>query len=248
MGVHRSSLLQVFHNRTLTFLLAVSLAAALLCTRGFADEIMFAGTQGSLAASAAFDLSGDLLTITLMNTSTRDVLAPADVLTGLFFDAKHTLKPVSASLAGSSALYGKIGDAGDGWAYKSGIEAHRMNTGLAAAGFELFGKSSFSSKHNNLQGIDFGLLSEGDLAATGNAGVTKHGPLIQDEVIFTFIAPDGFSLSELGDHVVFQYGSELEEPSFRGDLQKVPTPTPEPGSLLLLGGGLIAVSGLVRRA
>src|SRR5215469_5978415 len=49
------------------------------------------------------------------------------------------------------------------------------------------------------------------------------------------------SLSELGNSVVFQYGTAFAETNFARP------PVPEPSSLALLGVGVLAMAGLIRR-
>jgi hypothetical protein len=202
----------------------------------------FSGSSGDLSASASFDLSGNTLTVILTNTSSADVLVPADVLTGIFFDTTHTLTPVSASLNGSTVFYGSLTNVGDGWGYASGVTAQGENNAISATGaVNGLGHSNFSAADNSLGGDDYGILSAGDNSATGNTGVTGKGPLIKDSVEFILTAPAGFSLNELGNSVVFQYGSALTDPHFSGvDPGADVTALPAPPSAVLAGIGLLA--------
>jgi hypothetical protein len=168
------------------------------------------------------------------------VLVPTDVLTGLFFNTSQLLTPVSASDAGSTVYYGSIAEAGDGWGYAHGVNADGLNSAVSASGAVTgLGHSNFSAAHNSLGGLNYGLLSSGDDSATGNAGVKNHGPLIKDSVQFIFQVSNGFNLAELGDEVIFQYGTSLSEPHYIGKLQS--SSTPEPTSLLLIGSGLLGL-------
>jgi hypothetical protein len=218
-----------------------------------ASAITYSGSSGNLAAAVTFSLTGNNLTVTLSNTSLSDVKVPQDVLLAVWFDATHSLSPVSASLNGSSVFYGSLTNVGDGWGYYSALAGggHGMNNGITAAGFGIGGgHSNFSGAHNSLGGLNYGLLSAGDNPATGNTGVKGHGPLINDSVQFTLTAGSGFNLSELGNTVVFQYGTSLNEPSFSGTLQTSetgpPSPTPEPGTLLMVGSGMLGMAGVLR--
>src|SRR5262245_14557426 len=198
----------------------------------------FTGSSGNLSASALFDLVGNTLTVTLTNTSTHDVLVPADVLTGVFFNTSHTLAPVSASLNGSSVNYGSIANSvGEGWQYKAVANnaAQGKNAGISATGLGIFGPNgNFNSGTNvKLGGLNYGILSAGDNPLTGNTGVTGKGPLIKDSVRFTLTVSSGFTLSELGDTVVFQYGTDLTEPHFIAF--DPPIPAPEPTSMIVWG-------------
>lgn len=209
-----------------------------------ADSITFTGSSGNLSASALFTLSGNTLTVTLSNTSMMDVLVPTDVLTAVWFNTSSSLNPLSASLNGSSVFYGSIGNVGDGWGYYSGLAGagQGMNSGITAAGFGIGGgHSNFSGAHNALGGLDYGLLSKGDNPATGNAGVTKHGPLVKNSTQFNFLVGQGFSLSELGNSVIFQYGTSLSESHYEGRPVQVPEADllSTYASVLLIGGALL---------
>lgn len=225
--------------------LSMVLVGVLLVWAGtsHADEV-FSGSSGDLKAAADFSLSGTTLTVTLTNTSTADVLDPTDVLTGVFFDTTGTLTPVSASLNGSTVYYGTITNAGDGWGLGTGVSANGENTAISATGAVTgLGHSNFSGASNALDGLAYGILSEGFNVSTtlANTGVTGHGPLIQDSVEFTLTVPTGFTLSELGSTVVFQYGTDLSATHFDGTV-------PEPSSLVfLLGSGLLGLAGYGRR-
>jgi hypothetical protein len=64
------------------------------------------------------------LTVALPNTSSAEVLAPATVLTGVFFNTTYTLTPVSPSLNGSGVFYGSIvNKVGEGHQHLSGVSA-----------------------------------------------------------------------------------------------------------------------------
>ncbi len=227
-----------------TAVLILGLASG-LSVQALATSELFTGSSGSLSASALFSLSGNTLTVTLTNTSLADVLVPTDVLTAVWFNTSSTLTPGSASLNGSSVYYGSISNDGDGWGYGNGLNAHGKNSGISSSGAATgLGHSNFSGASNALQGLAYGLLSAGDNSATGNTGVTGHGPLIKNSSLFTLTVTPGFSLAQLGNSVVFQYGTALTDGSYNGTMQ----PIPEPATLSVLGAGLFAFgAGLKRR-
>ncbi len=212
-------------------------------------SITYSGSSGSRSASALFDLSGSTLNVTLANTSSSDILVPTDVLTGVFFNTTHTLTPVSASLNGSSVFYGAfVNNVGEGWQYKSGVSAQGKNSGISATGLSIFGPSgNFFSPGQILDGLNNGILSAGDNTATGNAGVTGHGPLIKHSVAYTLTADTLFSLSEVGSSVVFQYGTSTTEPTVLGTcIDCTPPPpqvVPEPSTWIMLVTGILCLLG-----
>jgi hypothetical protein len=220
-------------------LIVVALVVGLITVhRVDATPVTFSSSSGELAASAVFDIVSGNLQVTLRNTSMMDVVRPVDVLTAVFFSAKGTLTPISALLpSGSVALFGPDGggNVGGEWAYASGLSGAPggANSGISSTGLDLFGAANFSGPNlydpEALDGLNYGITSAGDDPAIGNAKVTGGVPLIKDSVVFTLGAYSGFSLTDISD-VTFQYGTSLSE-----------VQVPEPGTLLLLGSGLIGL-------
>jgi len=211
-----------------------------------ASIVTFSAADGTLAASATFENSGTDLVITLANTSTFDVLVPADVMTALFFDVDGpalTLTPVSAILGAGSVVHFGGTDPGDvvggEWEYEDSFgdpAPHGAAYGISSAGFGLFGSGAMFPGSNlegpaSVDGLQYGIVSAGDNPATGNAPVTGDNALIQNEVVFTLSGlPVDFDVNRIST-VNWQYGTGLDEPNI-----------PEPSSLLLLVlGGVAAI-------
>src|SRR5262245_50246078 len=219
------------------------------CALSYADTRTFTASQGNLAASAEFEDLGANLIVTLTNTSTFDVLVPADVMTALFFDvdgAPLNLTPVSAVLgAGSTVLFGGSdpgGVVGGEWEWEESFvnpAPHGADYGIGSSGFQLFGAGEMFPGTNlqgpaNVDGLQYGLVSGGDNPATGNSPVTGDNALIKNEVVFTLSGlPAGFDVDSI-TNVSWQYGTSLDEPNI-----------PEPSSLLLLSA--MGVSAFRRR-
>lgn len=225
------------------------IVAAAISGTSSASQV-FNASSGNLAAQATFDVVGSNLQITLSNVSMADVMVPADVLTGIFFDisgSAMSLGRVSAVVAsGSTVAFGGTDPGnvvGGEWAYVGGLSGAPGSAayGIGSAGFGLFGPGNLFPG-NNLQGpsspngLEYGITSMGDNLATGNTPVTGTQALIKHSVVFTLSgAGSNFDLSRIGN-VSFQYGTALSEPNIR---------VPSPSTAALMGLG--AAASLRRR-
>jgi uncharacterized protein (TIGR03382 family) len=227
--------------RTVLSARGIAALGVVLAAASAASAAMFTGSSGNLAAQADFSVSGTNLIVRLTNSSPADVLVPADILTGVFFDVSGgglSLTPVSALLApGSVVLFGTDngGNLGGEWAYAAGFSGGAGGTsyGISSSGLGIFGNANFNGP--NLQGpvgvdgLQYGITSAGDNPATGNTPVTGSNALTKDAVVFTLSGlPQNFDVSRIGN-VWFQYGTALSEPQI---------PTPTPGAAAILGLGL----------
>lgn len=221
-------------------------AGLAFATPASADSVYFSAANGNLAAAALFETSGTDLVVTLTNTSTDDVLVPADVLTCLFFDISGPavmLTPVSAILGpGSAVLFGgsdPVGVVGGEWEYEDSFDNPApwgAAYGIGSSGLNLFGSGEMFPGSNlqgpaAVDGLQYGLVSVGDNPANGNAAVTGNFALIKHEVVFTLSGlPIDFDVNRIGN-VNWQYGTSLTEPNL-----------PEPTSFVLLALGGLALA------
>jgi uncharacterized protein (TIGR03382 family) len=240
-----------------------ALAAGLCAASGaLATSATFSGSSGALAASVRFDVTGSTLQVTLTNTSTHDVMVPADVLTAVFFDVSSpalSLTRTRAVLGAGSTVFfppagfptgvDSNGEVGGEWAYDSGLAGTPGggHYGISSSGLNWFGPPNLFPG-DNLQGpdspdgIQYGITSAGDNPATGNAPVTGSNALIHNSVVFTLgNLPAGFDPNSRISNITFQYGTATDEPSFHGNS------TPTPGAAALLSLGLLGFAGRRRR-
>jgi PEP-CTERM motif len=224
-----------------------------------AIPITFTGSSGNLSAKVTFDASGTTLIVTLENTSLSDVLTPSDVLTAVFFNVSGdplltrtsaVTSPGSAVVLVPSGAAGPTNPLPNGiggeWAYVNGLNTFSANSGISSTGLNLFGLGDRFPGTNlagpdSPDGVQYGILSQGDNLATGNGGLTgtNGGTFIQNSATFTLGSFSG-TISD----VTFLYGTSLTEPSFPGTPQNPTGPStevPEPATLLLLGPGIAAV-------
>lgn len=206
-------------------------------------SVVHSGSSGNLAASAEFDVVGTNLVVRLTNTSLADVLVPAEILTGVFFDVSGSslsLAPVSATLYGGSVVFfgsNGGGNVGGEWAYATGISggAGGAAYGISSSGLGIFGGPNFGGTNLGgpvaVDGLQYGITSAGDNPGTGNAAVTGGNELIKNSVELTLAGlPANFDLGRI-NNVWFQYGTATTEPQLS---------TPAPGALALMGlGGLV---------
>ena len=223
------------------------------------EALLISASDGPLSAEADFTVSGSNLTVKLINTSTYDVLVPSNVLTAIFFNLNvGPLTPVSALLSGGSTVFydpqGQPagGNVGGEWAYNAGLAGlpNGATQGISSTGLGIFGQPNFNgpdlSSPIALNGLNYGILSAGDNAATGNGGITGSEGLIKNQVTFTLSGlPSGFTEADLHlTDVSFQYGTALTEPNieYRGSVS-----APATLSMLALGFVLVASIGRLRR-
>jgi hypothetical protein len=220
-----------------------------------------------VSASAFVDFTGDLMTITLTNTSPAhagtDV--PGSTLSGFFWrfipGVNPTLTPVSATIAPGSSILGtcdlancaNVTNVGGEFGYSFEALGFPRGTsfGIASSGYLSSGMPGNVGNFNgsnlddpaSLDGINFGLIS----AAAGyspNGGLAGV-PVIQSAVTFVLSGATGLRTSFIDTGGNFQYGTSFSELN----VLDAPPPgqVPEPASVALLGLGMLGLLVAKRR-
>ncbi len=233
-----------------------------------ADSVVWDFNEDGRKATATFDVSGSDLIVTLVNTSTLDVVHRNEVLTAVFFDiaGDPTLTPISALIpAGSEIFYYDSfptgGDVGGEWAYRDdantvtgSLPPGNGSYGISSVGLNIFGPDERFNPAYDLDdpdspnGLNFGITSAGDVESTFQGGIYgpkgyKVEPLTKNRVTFTLRGLGaGFDPTTAISNVWFQYGTDLSEPSYGGEPY-----VPEPITLVGAAIGVGAVGGYLRK-
>jgi hypothetical protein len=258
-------------RRALRGSLFVGLLTVFASSASATTVITFDGA-GYQDGSVTYSISGDQLTITLANTAvyeSGDQLDPADALTGVIFALPEgvTLTAVSATVApGSSIIQADQCDAascagvtnvGQEFGYQtapfasSGVPSGPYNAGIGSSGQIAGNGSQFPGGVNldkpvQMDGINFALVGENYAVAEPNAGLTKD-PLISNAVTFILTINGSLLESDITNWALV-FGTSWTEGVITTGTTPVPDiTTPEPSSLVLLGGGLTSLAAVLRR-
>jgi hypothetical protein len=244
-----------------TFRILAALAAVVVASPLYASPMTYIGISGTRAASVTFEVVGGNLQVTLSNTSAADTFVPTDVLTGVFFNVtgNPALGRISGLLSGGSTVFYDAdgqpvaGVIGGEWAYLNGLNQYGANSGISSSGLGIFGPGNRFPGTDledpaSPDGLQYGLLTAGDLAGTGNGGITGSGGLIKNSVVFTLSGFSGLTEADISA-VTFQYGTSLDEPHVSG-CTTCTRETPEPQTLALVALGTVglAIARRKRRA
>jgi hypothetical protein len=215
------------------------------------DQILYDSSTklGSLSATVDMTLDNNLLTITLTNTSADAAGSGAGVLlTGIGFSLPTGVFIGSGSVnMGASEAIGfdkpANGDVSNQWGYDNGPLHSGMfkdGAGLAyntvISSMESMTTDGFGS-NTKFAGPDYGLASALETDKFG-----KGNPAIRDSIVISLTLMGAVPADLLSTINAGNVGISFGSPN-----KATTTAVPEPGSLLLLSGGMMTMLGLRRR-
>jgi len=246
------------------FTVALAATAAIVALPLMAAAITFSASDATRSASVNFEVIGGELVVTLTNTSPNDAAVTTDILTAVFFTAKGDplftktsagLTPGSTTTAYPSGTGSGTNATGVGseWAYLNNLSVFGQNEGLSSSGLGVFGKDDRFDTVTNLEGPDspdglqYGITSLGDDQATGNGDI-QNSTLIKNSVVF-HLDLNGNTFDPYTDitDVRFLYGTALTDTVLTGGCSEGCGVVPLPGTLTLLGTGMLGLLGWTGR-
>lgn len=224
----------------------LTVSACLVPVFAAADAITIVGAGSTsdgnpLAASATFDITGDVLTITLLNTASYNAgadgaLTPAELLSGIFWSwssATPTLAPGSAAITAGSLLQSSscnpgpcstsTTNVGGEFRYQAGSFgfAPGATYGVASAGY-IGGSGNMNGTNldnpDAVNGMNFGIAPVGFNALDGNGGMDSE-PVIRGGVVLTMTGVSGLLAANI-NNVTFTYGTSPDATT-----HSIPEPT-----------------------
>lgn len=254
--------------RNLKALCVLGAAACLFSTASIASAMTVHSASGlndegeAISAQAQLSISGDLLTLTLQNTSAA-TLRPSSLLTSYYFDVisgagvRPELELVSATgdvwetsrkdpdvlKQGGADLIAR--DKKDNtWLFRSfeGVADPFQGFGVSTVGNSDLDPINFNG--SIVGGMDYGIYVDEVISQNLNKRL-----LVKDSVTFVFSGVAGYANSDILSAAAFGFGTSPETILGERPPSEIPPAgvVPEPLTMALFGFGAAGMAGYVRR-